>query len=111
MSQPVYVYLDAYLAPFCTDEREDRAQAEVARLASAAAVTLTDEWTQQLVVVQCYILAALENQAQPDDLFASKLKAYRQRFDTLLPQAVAAARQTAGVVSSIGMLSIPLERA
>lgn len=111
MSQPVYVYLDAYLAPFCTDEREDRAQAEVARLASAADVTLSEDWTQQLVVVQCYILAALENQAQPDDLFASKLKAYRQRFDTLLPQAVAAARKTAGVVSSIGMMSIPLERA
>lgn len=111
MAQPVYPYLDAYLSPFCTDEREDRAQAEVARLAAAAAVTLTEDWTEQLVTIQCYILASIENQAAPDDLFASKLKVYRQRFDTLLPQAVAAARQTAGVVSSIGMLSIPLERA
>lgn len=104
-------YLDAYLAPYCIAERETRASAEVDRMAAGAGVTLSDDWAEQLTVVQCYILAALENQAEPDDLFASKLKAYRQRFDALLPQAIAAARAEAGTVSSIGMLSIPLERA
>ena len=111
MSQPVYTYPDAYLQPFCTSEREDRAVAEVERLAAVADVTFSEDWTEQLSVVQCYVLAALENQAAPDDLFAAKLKAYRARLDTLLPQAVAAARATAGTVSSVGMMSIPLERA
>ena len=111
MAQPVYRYLDAYLSAFCVDERENRAIAEVARLAAAADVTLSDDWTEQLVVCHCYVLAAMEHQAAPDDLFASKLKAYRTRFDSLLPQAIAAARTEDGTVSSVSIFSIPLERA
>lgn len=107
----LYTYSDAYLAPFCDADRETRAQTEVTRLAAAAAVTLGDDWNEQLVIQQTYVLAALENQADPDDLFASKFKHYRQRFDAMLPQAVAAARQTAGAVDGVGFFSIPLERA
>ena len=80
-------------------------------LAAAADVTLADDWAEQLVVCHCYGLAAMENQAAPDDLFASKLKAYRTRFDSLLPQAIAAARTEDGTVSSVSIFSIPLERA
>lgn len=111
MSQPVYQYPDAYLSPFCDSDREDRAVAEVTRLAAVADVEFSDDWTEQLVVAQCYILAALENQAAPDDLFAAKLKAYRQRLDSLLPQAIAAARAADDVISGVSLFSIPLERA
>lgn len=111
MAQPVYRYLDAYLSPFCIDERENRAIAEVSRLATGADVEFSDDWTEQLVVCHCYVLAAMENQAAPDDLFAAKLKAYRTRFDSLLPQAIAAARTADSTVSGISLFSIPLERA
>ena len=111
MAQPIYRYLDAYLSAFCTDERENRAIAEVERLATGADVEFTDAWTEQLVVCKCYVLAAIENQAAPDDLFGAKLKAYRSSFDTMLPQAIAAARAVDGTVSSVSIFSIPLERA
>lgn len=111
MAQPRYRYLDAYLAPFCIDERENRAIAEVERLAAAAGVTFSESWAEQLAVCKCYVLAALENQGAPDDLFAAKLKAYGQSFSTMLPQAIAAAQAEAGTVSSVSVFSIPLERA
>ena len=107
----IYDYSDAYLATFCDAPRETRAIAEVSRLATAAGVTLSDDWTEQLVVVQTYVLAALENQADPDDLFAAKLKHYRQRFEAMLPQAIAAARAEAGTVDGVGFFTVPLERA
>lgn len=109
--QSLQTYDDAYLAAFCIREREDRAAAEVARLAAVAGVTLSDDWTAQLTVVQCYVLAAMENQGSPDDLFAAKLKAYRARFEAMLPQAIAAAQKEAGVVTSASFFSVPLERA
>lgn len=111
MAQPVYRYLDAYLSAFCVDERETRAIAEVSRLATGAGVTFSDDWTEQLVVCHCYVLASMENQAAPDDLFAAKLKAYKARFDTLLTQAVAAARTEDSTVSGVSLFSIQLERA
>lgn len=106
----LYTYPDAYLAKHCNDDREARALSEVQRLAAIADVTLSDDWTEQLTVVQCYVLAALENQADPDDLFSAKLKAYRQRFSDMLPQAIAAARAEEGTISNVGIMSIPLER-
>ena len=103
-----YTYHDAYLVKFCTTEREGRAADDVAVLAGSA--TLSAEWTARLVVVQCYILAAMENQADPDDLFAAKLKTYRQQLQALLPQALQAAAVQAQTISNIGLMSIPLER-
>lgn len=106
-----YTYPDAYLARFCTQDREDRALAIVQGMAATAGVTLAADWLERLTIAHTYILAALENQADPEDLFAAKLKAYRQQFDALLPQAIAAARRTAGTTSNLGLLSVPLERA
>jgi hypothetical protein len=103
-----YTYPDAYLAKFATEERETRALADVDLMAGDA--TLSDDWTERLTIVQVYILACLENQADPEDLFTAKLKSYRQQLDTLLPQAIAAARTEAGTISNIGLMSIPLER-
>ena len=108
-----YAYPDAYLAKFCTEEREARAIADVALRAESAGYTFSDDWTERLVIVQCYILACLENQADAEDLFTAKLKSYRQQFDTLLPQALtaaAAAAETTGT-AGFGIFYIPLERA
>jgi hypothetical protein len=103
-----YTYPDAYLAKFATDDREVRALADVELMAGND--TLSSDWTERLVIVQVYILACLENQADPEDLFTAKLKSYRQQLDTLLPQAIAAARTESGTISNIGLMSIPLER-
>jgi hypothetical protein len=106
-----YSYPDAYLGKFCTSERETRALAIVQDSATTAGVTLSADWLERVTVAQTYVLAALENQADPEDLFAAKLKAYRQQLDALMPQAIAAARRTAGTISNIGLMSVPLERA
>lgn len=103
-----YTYPDAYLAKFCTDAREARAIEDVGLMAGSA--TLSAEWTERLVIVQCYILACLENQADAEDLFTAKLKTYRGQLDALLPQALRAAAETANTVSPVGFFSVPLER-
>lgn len=107
----LYTYPDAYLAKFCDADREARAVAEITRLARVADVTFSEDWTEQLVVVQCYILAAMENQADPDDLFSAKLKNYRARLSDLLPQAISAAKAAEGQTSNVGIWTVPLERA
>lgn len=107
----LYTYPDAYLAKFCDEDREARAVAEITRLAGVAGVTFSEDWTEQLVVVQCYILAAMENQADPDDLFSAKLKNYRARLSDLLPQAISAAKAADGQTSNVGIWTVPLERA
>jgi len=99
-------YNDAYLCKFCTSDREERAAAAVALLDPDA--TFTQEWTDQLTVVKCYILACLENQADPEDLFTAKLASYRKEFDGLLVQARNAAVDSDGNYQPI--FSIPLER-
>lgn len=103
-----YVYPDAYLAKFCTSEREARAIEDVAVMAGSN--TFSAEWLERLTITQTYILACQENQSAPDDLFASKLKVYRQQLSTQLPQAIMAAEATAGTVSGLGLFSIPLHR-
>lgn len=107
----LYTYPDAYLSKFCDEDREARAVAEITRLAGVADVTFSDDWTEQLVVVQCYILAAMENQADPEDLFSAKLKNYRARLSDLLPQAISAAKAAEGQTSNVGIWTVPLERA
>lgn len=105
-----YSYPDAYLARFCTEEREARALADVAVYAADAAVTFSDAWLERLVILQTYILACLENQADAEGLFTAKLKTYRAEFSSKLPQAVLAANEDAGTISNVGLFSIPLER-
>ena len=103
-----YTYPDAYLARFCTDEREARALADITLMAGDN--TLSADWTERLTILQAYVLSCLENQADAEDLFTAKLKSYRQQLDVMLPQAVAASLATAGTISNIGLMSIPLER-
>lgn len=105
-----YTYPDAYLSTYCTEDRETRALAEVALLATSASVTLDADWTERLVILQTYILACLENQADAEDLFTAKLKSYREQFNAQFPRAVAAAKLAEGTITNIGLMSIPLER-
>ena len=105
-----YTYPDAYLSKFCDEAREARAISDV--LVMAGSRTFSAEWTERLVITQCYILACQENQADAEDLFTAKLKTYRGQLSVQLPQATAAADADADVVGAgAAFFSIPLERA
>lgn len=95
-------YPDAYLARFCTEDRETRAFALVDNLG-----TFAEAWRNDLARLQCYILAAMENQADTEDLFTAKLSTYRKEFDRQLAMAQAATPDDAG---SSFVFSVPLER-
>jgi hypothetical protein len=95
-------YPDAYLARHCTDERETRALAIVDGIGTFAA-----GWRDKLAVLQCYVIACLECQADAEDLFSTKLKTYRAEFDRQLAMARAATPDAAG---SAVVFAIPLER-
>lgn len=101
-----YTYPDAYLARFCVQDVETRALADVALLGTFPAA-----WTARLAIVQAYIIACLENQADAEDLFTAKLKSYRSQMDKLLPQAKAAEAAASNKTTGISLFSIPLERA
>lgn len=98
-------YPDAYLARFCTLDREDRAYADVDTFG-----TFSTEWRDKLCVIRTYIIACMESQAEPDDLFSAKLKTYSSEWATLLQQAKAAAA-VAAQDTTFSVFSIPLERA
>lgn len=95
-------YPDSYLARHCTDDREARALANVDDLGEFA-----DGWRERLAVLQCYIIACQECQADREDLFTTKLKTYRGEFDRQLAMARAATPDAAG--TSL-VFAIPLER-
>lgn len=97
-------YTDPYLEPFCTVDREERAFEHVDTYGEFA-----DVWRNKLATLWCYTLACVENQGSPDDLFASKYKAYLQQFQAMLSQARAATPADDGITSSV--FSVPLERA
>jgi hypothetical protein len=99
----VLTYPDAYLAKFCTIDRETRAFADVDTYG-----TFPEVWRNKLTVLKCYVLACLENQSDPEDLFTAKLKSYRQEFDSALAQARAATPDAAG---NTLIFNVPLERA
>ena len=95
-------YPDSYLARHCTDEREARALDAVDALG-----TFADGWRDRLAVLQCYIIACLECQADAEDLFTTKLKTYRGEFDRQLAMARASTPDAAG---SALVFAVPLER-
>ena len=97
-------YPDAYLSKFCTEEREERAFADVDALG-----TFAEEWRNRLTILRCYILACLEHQADPEDLFSAKLKNYNKEYDAMLAQARAATPDESG--TNLPIFSVTLERA
>ena len=99
-----YTYADAYLKAQVTEDRETRAVADVNAIATFAAA-----WLEKLAILRAYIIVCLECQAQPDDLFAQKLKHYRQEWETALAAAKAATEDDEG--NPLPSLTISLERA
>jgi hypothetical protein len=97
---------DAFLAKFCTSDRQVRAAEDVATIGTFPAA-----WEKRLVVLRTYILACIEHQADAEDLFNTKLKTYRGEWDRTLPLAQSAQNADDDVVDSGGVFSIPLERA
>mgnify|MGYP000849606024 CR=1 FL=1 len=98
-----YTYADAYLKGQMTAYRETRAMADVDAIATFAA-----SWREKLVILRAYIVACLECQAQPDDLFAQKLKHYRTEWEIVLAQARATVEDDAGL--PLVSFSVSLER-
>lgn len=96
-------YPDAYLSRHVTEDRETRAFADVDLLG-----TFATDWRDRLTILRAYVIACMECQADPEDLFTSKLKTYRAEFDSMLAQARAAVPDDAG---NAFVFSVPLERA
>lgn len=97
-------YPDAYLAKFCTEDRENRAFDDVDREG-----TFDTDTRNRLTILRCYIIACLENQASPDDLFTAKLKSYGAEYKGELVKAKADLAIEEGTNALI--FTIPLERA
>lgn len=100
---PTLIYADAYLKSQVTDDRETRAAADVAAIA-----TFSAPWLEKLTVLRAYIITCLECQAQPDDLFSQKLKHYREEWSATLAEAKAATVDSSG--NPLPTMSITLER-
>ena len=101
-----YTYTDGYLAKLITQDREDRATADVAALGTFPAV-----WTERLIRLRAYVITCQESMQSPDDLFSAKLKTYQKEFDAMLPVAQAAQDATTSTTGTGAVFSIPLERA
>ena len=104
-------YPDAYLARFCTDDREARAFAEVDLISASKDLTYSTDWRNKCAQLKTYVLACLENQGAPDDLFASKLKSYQAEFTAAVARADSDANATAENTESALIFNIPLARA
>ena len=100
---PTLIYADAYLKSQVTDDRETRAAADVAIYGTFGAA-----WLEKLTIIRAYIITCLECQAQPDDLFAAKLKHYRDEWEVTLSAAQSATVTAGG--SELAIFSIPMER-
>jgi len=103
-----YTYTDAYLKNRVTEDIEDRAALDVDNLGTFPTTPIN--WRDKLIILRAYIIACLELGADSNDVFAQKLKQYRQEFD----QQLALARQSAAASDSTHytpLLSISLERA
>ena len=105
MARPELIYDDAYLTTRIDSDLEERAMQEVDDMALGA---IADNVRERLVILRAYILVCLEHQANPDDLYAAKLKNYRAEFDAALARARASVPDAAG---SSFVFSVPLERA
>ena len=97
-------YTDEYLSGQVTIEREQRATADV-----AVQGDFPLQWRNRLIELRTYIITCQECMQTPDDVFASKLRAYRDEYEVSLNLAKAA--QRAGEDWAAPILSIRLERA
>ena len=75
-------YHDAYLSHLVTQDREDRATADVADEGAFPA-----SWVSRLIVLRAYIITCQECMKMADDTFDTKLKAYRSEYKDALTSA------------------------
>lgn len=105
-----YTYHDAFLASRVTDEREDRAIADVEDLG-----TLPADWVERLSVLRAYVIVCNECMTSSEDTFAAKATTYRKEYAEALAQA-RAAQQIADAAADVGptgggsLFSIDLQR-
>lgn len=100
MSTPELDYTDVVLTSLVTPEIADTATVDVDAMG-----TYTEAWRKRLIMFRVYVLICLEYASTADDPFSVKLDYYRHEFDKAKVQADRSA------VSSLFMLSVPLERA
>lgn len=81
----INTYTDGYIATQITPEREARAMADVADLG-----TLPAAWVARLTVLRAYVITCLECAKSPDDMWTTKLSAYRKEYDSTLQHGRAA---------------------
>lgn len=104
-----YAYPDAYLTDFITEDVETRAGADVVLMAGARTFSAT--YIERLTILQAYIIACIENQAEKDDLFHVKLRIYRDQLAVELGLAITDADATSGALGGGAFFSLPMERA
>ena len=92
-------YHDAYLTPLITQDREDRATAQVADEGVFPA-----SWTSRLIILRAYILTCQECMRAPGDTFEAKLTTYNRDWKDALASARLA---QATAVASAGGSSAP----
>lgn len=95
----IQTYHDAYLSSLITQDREDRATAQVADEGTFPAA-----WTSRLIVLRAYILVCMESQKSPEDLFSAKLTTYLRDWKDAL---VSARLAQATAAASAGGTSAP----
>lgn len=78
----IQTYHDAYLSPLITQDRENRAIAQVADEG-----VFPSSWTSRLIVLRAYIITCQESMRMPDDTFDAKLKTYRSEYKDALVSA------------------------
>ena len=78
----IHYYADASLSKYCTEEREQRAIADVALLGDLPA-----PWPAALQRLRTYALACQECMSAPGDIFQTKLSAYTRDYDAALTSA------------------------
>lgn len=95
---------DAYLDSLITTEITEQATNYVEAVHSS----ITDTYFKEmLIALRVYILVCLDNQSEPDDIFATKKTDYKEMFKEVLENAES--KQSAS--ESKSTLSFPMERA
>ena len=101
-------YTDSYLKTRVTPGHEARAYTDVDNYGNFPSLPVN--WRDRLTMLRAYVLCCLDLGGAPDDVFAMKLKHYRQEFDEQLRQAIQAKNAAALPENRVPVFSIPLER-
>jgi hypothetical protein len=78
----VHFYADPVLARHVTEEREQRAIADVATLGD-----FPEPWPATLQRARAYVVTCHECMSAPNDIFDTKLAAYRRDYESALASA------------------------